>query len=91
MMCLSIVPKYFWTSPKDLGWSKTFWTWIKLQNSVVKSCFSGSNLKQFGLIQNHLGPMEGQSNSCVMYMYAVFRSKICSTLIKYDFNQCCVL
>ena len=49
--------------------------------------FFESNPKQFGQIQNHSWPLEGQSNSCVMYL--LFLILICSTLIKLDFDQCC--
>jgi hypothetical protein len=50
--------------------------------------FFESNPKQFGQIPNHLGPVEGQSNSCVMYF--LFLIHICSNLIKLDFDQCCL-
>ena len=53
MMCLSTDPKYFWTSPK----------FFDIDQIVFES-----NPKQFRQIQNHLGPDEGQSNSCVMYV-----------------------
>jgi hypothetical protein len=36
--------------------------------SSKKLFFGGSNPKQFGQTQNHLEPVEGQSNSCVMYV-----------------------
>ena len=72
-MCLSTDPKYFWTSPKNFD---------------IDQIVFESNPKQFRQIQNHLGPVEGQSNSCVMYV--MFFILTFSTLIKFDFNQCCV-
>ena len=78
----------FYSSKIFLDQSKNFWHGSNCKNSVVKSCFQVQSKTIPRQIQNHLGPDEGQSNSCVMY--ALFFILICSTLIKYDLNQCCV-
>ena len=88
MMYLSIVPKQFWTSPKYFGLVQNVLDMDQIAKFSREKLFFESNPKQFGQIQNDLGPIEGQSNSCVMYV--LFFILICSTLIKYDFNQCCV-
>ena len=59
MMCLSIVPKQFWTNPKNLGRSKTFLDMDQIAKFSREKLFFRSNPKQFGQIQNHLGPIEG--------------------------------
>ena len=81
-MCLSTDPKCFWTSPKIFEIDQI------VKKSVVKSCVRVQSKTIPRQIQNDLGPDEGQSNSCVMY--ALFFILMCSTLIKFDFNQYCL-
>ena len=84
----------FYDSKTILGQSKKFGLVQNVLDMDQIAKFSSEKLffefnpKQFRQIQNHLEPVEGQSNSCVMYV--LFFILICSTLIKYDFNQCCV-